>query len=689
MHVCTEFEQWKSKFEMEHTTSFVLSTGQKTVQSNKMAYYYCNRSGYFVSKSRRRRCLKSQGTAKLDQYCTAGLQCMLLENGRIQVEVIKTHYGHECTLGYIRIPTENRLFIAKQLAEGVSFDNLLDKVRDSVSTHLERIHLLTRKDLSNIERAFSLCREKRHSIDAVSVRLWVEEMKSTADNPVLFYKEQGSDVAEVGRNYGLGKHDFALVLQSSLQADLLKNCGDNKVVCADATHGTNTYNFQLISVLIIDEFGEGFPAGWCLSNREDGVLLNLFFSHLKEKTGSFSPKWFMSDMAEQYYSSWISVFGGSPNKLLCVWHVDRAWRKNILCHIKNKEEQATTYYTIRVLLEEMNTQKFECLLQQTLNKWKDSPSTSDFYEYFKQYYAQRQTQWAGCYRKRAFINTNMYVESFHRVLKHVYLKGTVNKRMDNLINVLMRYSRDKAFDRILKIEKGKPTKRCNDITKRHNISLELPLDLIVQVEDQWHVKSKTKPITYRVEKNEPCNSDCWIRCRPCGICIHDYTCTCPDSLLHGTICKHVHLVVRSTAKPTVIDVHKPKPFTTAYLSKGSTKLLSSVTNKFKVGPIKDRLHQKLANIGAGLNTTNSGEVLTAIERNLNACINILKVYTYDGEQIEPANKKIKQQRNFHSTKRKRETTRIRLTKPTFLQKATIAYQLLLTEDTSLPRSSIG
>lgn len=36
----------------------------------------------------------------------------------------------------------------------------------------------------------------------------------------------------------------------------------------------------------------------------------------------------------------------------------------------------------------------------------------------------------------------------------------------------------------------------------------------------------------------------------------------------------------------------------------------------------------------------------------------------------------------------RETTRIRLTKPTFLQKATIAYQLLLTEDTSLLRSSI-
>lgn len=440
MNACmhTEFEQWKAKFEMDSVSSFVKTSGQKIVQCNQVIYYYCNRSGYFASKSHGRRGMKTQGSAKLDRYCTAGLQCTLLENNRLQVEVVKTHYGHEHNLGHIRIPAESRVFIAKQLTEGVSFDNLLDKVRDSVGTHLERIHLLTRKDLNNIERAFSIRQEKRHSIDAVSVRLWVEEMKSTTNSPVLFYKGQGCVDAEVGTNDGLGKDDFALVIQSSLQADLLRDCGDNKVVCADPTHGTNT----LISVLVIDEFGEGFPVAWCIANREDGVLLNIFFSHLKEKTGSFSPKWFMSDMAEQYFSSWTSVFGGSPNKLLCVWHVDRAWRKNLLCHITKKEEQATTYYTLRVLLEEMDPPKFECLLQQTLQKWKNNPVTADFYDYFYHYYAQRQVQWAGCYRKQAYINTNMFLESFHRVLKHVYLKGTVNKRMDTLIN--------KCFDSIFK-----------------------------------------------------------------------------------------------------------------------------------------------------------------------------------------------------------------------------------------------
>lgn len=313
----TEFELWKSKLEKDNLTMFVKSSGQKKVQDKRVTYYYCNRSGYFASKSKGLRSLKTQGSSKLDGYCTASLHCTFLENGKLEILATKTHYGHQCKLGHIRIPEKDRLNIAKQLFMGVSFDNLL---RDSVSTELNRVHLLTRKDLHNIERSFSLCQERRHAIDSVSVRFWVEKMKERKDNPVLFYKEQGNVVAEVGCNEGLGVDDFALVIQTPLQADVLR-LGDKKVVCADATHGTNSYNFQLISVLVIDEFGEGFPAGFCLSNKEDYVVLANFFSHRKANTGQIDAKWFMSDMAEQYYNAWKSVYGGSPKKLLCTWHV--------------------------------------------------------------------------------------------------------------------------------------------------------------------------------------------------------------------------------------------------------------------------------------------------------------------------------------------------------------------------------
>lgn len=116
-------------------------------------------------------------------------------------------------------------------------------------------------------------------------------------------------------------------------------------------------------------------------------------------------------------------YGGSPNKLLCTWHVDRAWRKN-LSNIPDKDKQRTVYFMLRVLLEEMDQTKFECLLKETILEWEQESVTAGFCEYFHQYYAKKAKQWAGCYRKQAFINTNMFAESFHRVLKHVYLKGT-------------------------------------------------------------------------------------------------------------------------------------------------------------------------------------------------------------------------------------------------------------------------
>ena len=57
-------------------------------------------------------------------------------------------------------------------------------------------------------------------------------------------------------------------------------------------------------------------------------------------------------------------------------------------------------------------------------------------------------QWALCHRRAAGIDTNMYTESFPRVLKYVYMKGKVNKRTDSIIHILMRYVGDKACDRL-------------------------------------------------------------------------------------------------------------------------------------------------------------------------------------------------------------------------------------------------
>lgn len=45
----------------------------------------------------------------------------------------------------------------------------------------------------------------------------------------------------------------------------------------DATHGTNQYNFNLTTIVVIDEFGEGYPAAFCISSKIDEVHMTVFF----------------------------------------------------------------------------------------------------------------------------------------------------------------------------------------------------------------------------------------------------------------------------------------------------------------------------------------------------------------------------------------------------------------------------
>lgn len=85
-----------------------------------------------------------------------------------------------------------------KLKEGVTFEHILDSVRDSHLNNdgtLERISLLERKDLHNIVRDFNIdYATKRHQEDAISIKIWVSEMEDLGEeSPVLYYKGQNED----------------------------------------------------------------------------------------------------------------------------------------------------------------------------------------------------------------------------------------------------------------------------------------------------------------------------------------------------------------------------------------------------------------------------------------------------------------------------------------------------------------
>ena len=112
------------------------------------------------------------------------------------------------------------------------------------------------------------------------------------------------------------------------------------------------------------------------------------------------------------------------------------------------------YHHLCILLFELDEGNFHLRLQKFMSLL---VSHLEFYTYFQHIYVPRTKYWAGCYRIRKYVNTNMFVESFHRLLKVVYLEGKNNRRLDRLVNILCRVARDKAFEKFKKIHKGKLT----------------------------------------------------------------------------------------------------------------------------------------------------------------------------------------------------------------------------------------
>lgn len=230
-------------------------------------------------------------------------------DGTMCVEYCLDH-SHDILISHLHIPNDVRVSIATKLCSGVHIDNILDQVRDQVYQTLGCEHLINKQDIHNIQQQFSIDDVQKHSDDSKSVSAWVVELQSTEYDPVLLYKAQGLDDLSVGKSDAFAKDDFALCIQNRFQCDMLKKFGNN-TVCIDSTHSTKHYNFPLTTLMVVDEFGEGIPVAFMISNHETAVVMEAFFKAIKSRVGIINPHVFMSDDASQYFSAWQKQFGES------------------------------------------------------------------------------------------------------------------------------------------------------------------------------------------------------------------------------------------------------------------------------------------------------------------------------------------------------------------------------------------
>ena len=376
--------------------------------------------------------------------------------------------------------------MAALLQQGVSKDKILGDIRENgmEGEAFKRYHLTDMKDLSNISRAFGRGEVQRSENDQESVWVWIQEWQESENNPVLFYKLQGETAPE---DLNLLQEDFFIVIQTPFQKAMAQKF-TSKGVCIDTTHGTTGYDFLLTTVMVTDECGEGLPVAWFLSNHEDFTHMCLFFKLLRENCGQLSPHWLMSDTASQFYNAWVAIMGGTPIRLICIWHVDRAWKQELRAKVKDSEMAEDIYKMLRTVMQATTVPEFKtllCKLEECL-----ASISVEISNYFEREWLRKKEMWAYCYRVGLGINTNMIVEAFHRGFKYNYLKGKCNKRVDNCLLSLLKFVRDKYFERLIKLTKGKCNYKMRVIQDRHNKSKGLREEMITKVDNcKWSVQS--------------------------------------------------------------------------------------------------------------------------------------------------------------------------------------------------------
>ena len=501
-------------------------------------------------------------------------------------------------------------------------------------------------------------------------------MEKMQYNPILLFKCQGDEQSEGTDD--LGKDDFALIIQTEFQRDALKKYGNN-VILVDSTHGLTQYNFYLTTVMVIDEHGEGLPVSFAITNREDTTFLVQYFKALRNQVEQISCSTFMSDCADQFFTAWISVFGKNATKrLLCRWHVDRAWCKALNKHVAAEDEKIALYHQLCVLMEETEEAAFARKLQQFMSLTHNNYSA--VHQYFKNEYIPKVKEWATCHRIGTAVNTNMFLESFNRLLKVVYFDSKHNRRVDQLIHVLIKLSRNLVFEQIVKTEKGKLTHRKCEINKRHKEALDkIGKMRITAIENGWKVESLTKKGKYYTVEKQSESCSCLMKCLSYSICPHMYSCSCLDACLHHTVCKHLHLI-QMQLQPDMIAIDRSNETHSTLESNDRQQDVTGDTNaqslmKYletapsKGNTIKASVKESVYKVMNLVQDCNDSDILQTVKAHMLSAISLMEATTVSRQSLEfsptikvaPNTNNLKQE--LFSTK-KSPTKRKRMAKPT-------------------------
>lgn len=340
---------------------------------------------YKFKETGRKRNFTGLVTTKTNTECSSHL-VLCVQNQKYFVKYCVRHSSHNTESRFLRVSDATKDNIEEKLRNGVSSKDVLDAIRKEYDVGFSASKYCSKKTVENIIAKLGIGKEYiMNKCDALSVDSLVEE-----DNGKSFFLYKPMGVLD-DQYPKATVEDFMLGFMCEKQREVLISCMENptSTLCIDSTHGTNAYQIKLTTLLTVNSLGIGVPVAFFFTTKEDEDVIGYFLSGVKQLVGQLRPKVFMSDGAAAYWNAFKSVMGEQGTKrLLCVWHVDKNWRKSLVS-IKDDVLKAKVYKKLCLIRMQPDPQLCNTMIKNFLKEYLDDIRTKTFAKYFQSNYCSK------------------------------------------------------------------------------------------------------------------------------------------------------------------------------------------------------------------------------------------------------------------------------------------------------------
>lgn len=221
-----EFQKWKAEVQNDGNFEFACKKTRPNVNS-VVKYYYCHRSGIYVSQSKGLRAPKKIGSVKTGFWCSAFAVVTTYSTDAVSVTYCLDHYGHDDNVARLHLQQDIKSRIAQYVRDKQTIDWIMEKIRskylkiciasrfyavlkkqllylgdfndisaEQLDFHdkiMSRQNCMTRDDVRNVITSLGLASDRRDNNDYISVDLLVKERENNPVSPFFCYQPQTSD----------------------------------------------------------------------------------------------------------------------------------------------------------------------------------------------------------------------------------------------------------------------------------------------------------------------------------------------------------------------------------------------------------------------------------------------------------------------------------------------------------------